>query len=81
MNDTSVPLPDVTLAGLVERRVVVAADVVAVECGDVSWTYGELNARANRLARELVRRGVGPESLVGLALPRSAELVVGMLGI
>ncbi|MEE1742971.1 AMP-binding protein, partial [Streptomyces sp. JV184] len=45
------------------------------------WTYGELNARANRLARELVRRGVGPESLVGLALPRSAELVVGMLGI
>ena len=46
---------------------------VAVVCGDAQVTYGELNARANRLARLLIGRGVGPESIVALALPRSAD--------
>ncbi|KIF05976.1 hypothetical protein PL81_10140, partial [Streptomyces sp. RSD-27] len=49
--------------------------------GEESLTYRELNARADRLAGELVRRGVGPESLVALALPRTAELVVGLLAV
>ena len=42
---------------------------------------GELNARANRLARLLIERGVGPESIVALALPRSADLVVAVLAV
>ncbi|MCQ0010489.1 non-ribosomal peptide synthetase [Actinomadura madurae] len=47
----------------------------------MSWTYGEVNARANRLARRLVEEGVGPERFVALALPRSADLVVAMLAV
>ncbi|MCQ8195597.1 non-ribosomal peptide synthetase, partial [Streptomyces rugosispiralis] len=67
--------------GLFERRVGLVPDAVAVVCGERSLTYGELDAWAERVAVGLVARGVGPESVVGLALPRSVELVVGLLGI
>ncbi len=80
-NDTAAPVPDLTVPALFERRAAQCPQSVAVVSGDTSYTYRELDAAADRLARELVRRGVGPETLVGLALPRSAELVVGLLGI
>ncbi|HYG62552.1 MAG TPA: amino acid adenylation domain-containing protein, partial [Thermoanaerobaculia bacterium] len=54
---------------------------LAVAGGGKALTYGELNARANRLARRLRRLGVGPEVLVGVCLERSPELVVAVLGI
>ncbi|MFF9977469.1 non-ribosomal peptide synthetase [Streptomyces erythrochromogenes] len=54
---------------------------VAVTCGASSLSYGELNARANRLARLLVRHGCGPERLVALCLPPSVDLVVALLAI
>ncbi|HEU4556889.1 MAG TPA: condensation domain-containing protein, partial [Longimicrobium sp.] len=44
-------------------------------------TYGELNARANRLARRLAELGVGVESRVGVSMERSPELIVALLGI
>ncbi|MEG1039170.1 MAG: amino acid adenylation domain-containing protein [Pseudomonas sp.] len=44
-------------------------------------SYGQLNARANRLAHRLIEAGVGPEVLVGIALERSLEMVVGLLAI
>ena len=44
-------------------------------------TFGELNRRANQLARHLRARGAGPEKLVGLTVERSAEMVVALLGI
>ncbi len=53
----------------------------ALTCGDQTLTYGELNRRSNQLARWLRDRGAGPESRVGLSLDRSADLVVGILGV
>jgi amino acid adenylation domain-containing protein len=56
-------------------------DAVAVVDAHACLTYAALNARANQLAHHLRSRGVGPETLVGLALPRSLDLLVGLLGI
>ncbi|MFF4646796.1 amino acid adenylation domain-containing protein [Streptomyces sp. NPDC001389] len=80
-NDTAVPTPDTTVGGLVEAQAARTPDEPAVVAGDETLTYRELNSRADRLAAELARRGVGPESLVALALPRTAELVVGLLAV
>ncbi|NOK17123.1 non-ribosomal peptide synthetase [Corallococcus carmarthensis] len=54
---------------------------VAVRSGGVSWTYGELDARANQAAAHLRSLGVGPEVRVGLLMERSPELVCAVLGI
>jgi amino acid adenylation domain-containing protein/non-ribosomal peptide synthase protein (TIGR01720 family) len=74
-------LPGETIAEVFEARVAAAPDAVAVSCEGVSLTYGEVNARANRLARYLVSRGAGPERLVALALPRGIELVVAVVAV
>ena len=58
-----------------------APDAVALLFGAHAMSYGELNRRANRLARKLVELGVGPEVLVGIALERSMDMVVGLLAI
>ncbi len=60
---------------------VAVESVAAVDGGSARLTYGELEARANRLARRLRRLGVGLEVPVGLCLERSAELVVAMLAV
>ncbi|MFD3419449.1 non-ribosomal peptide synthetase [Streptomyces decoyicus] len=67
--------PDTTLPGLLEAQTARTPDRTAVVCGDTQLTYDEVNRRANRLARLLAARGVGAETLVALALPRSADLV------
>ena len=54
---------------------------IALVFEDRRLSYGELNARANRLAYDLSKLGVGPETLVGICLERSLELVVGILGV
>ncbi|MGW2421033.1 non-ribosomal peptide synthetase [Streptomyces sp. NPDC001709] len=74
-------IPEVTLVELFERQAARRTDAAAVTCDGASLTYGELNARANRLARHLVAQGVGPESLVGICLERSADLVVALLAV
>ncbi|WP_234381496.1 amino acid adenylation domain-containing protein [Streptomyces sp. NRRL S-1521] len=56
-------------------------DAVAVRCGADEVTYGELESRANRLARHLVGLGVGREERVGLCLPRGVDMVVAELAV
>ncbi|MEE1866822.1 amino acid adenylation domain-containing protein [Pseudomonas auratipiscis] len=56
-------------------------DAVAVSCGAQQLTYAQLNGRANALAHRLIARGVGPDVLVGLAVERSLEMLVGLLAI
>ncbi|OLT23333.1 hypothetical protein BJF78_32430 [Pseudonocardia sp. CNS-139] len=72
---------DGELADLVADAVARTPDVVAVVAGEQRLTYAELDAAADRLARGLAGAGVGPESLVGLALGRTADAVVAVLGV
>ncbi|WP_317933152.1 condensation domain-containing protein, partial [Streptomyces cellostaticus] len=81
VNDAGNDIPEATLVELFERQAAQRADAVAVVHDGATLTYGEVNARANRLARHLVARGVGPESLVGVCLERSADLVVALLAV
>ena len=59
-NDTARPVPPVPVPVLFGERAARAPDAVAVCCGDAAVSYGELDARANRLARWLAGRGAGP---------------------
>ena len=80
-NDTARDVPAVVLPELFAAQVARAPDAVAVECGGVSWSYAELDARSSRLARYLVGLGAGPERLVAVALPRSLEMVAAVLAV
>ncbi|MGW7276695.1 non-ribosomal peptide synthetase, partial [Streptomyces sp. NPDC054864] len=80
-NDTVRDVPAVALPGLFEAQVVRSPESVAVVFEGRELSYGEVNACANRLARYLIECGAGPERLVALALPRSAELVVALLAV
>ncbi|HZI38689.1 MAG TPA: amino acid adenylation domain-containing protein, partial [Acidimicrobiia bacterium] len=64
-----------------EAHAAAAPDAVAVVFEDDQLTYGELNARANRLARRLVAAGAGPETVVAVALPRSLDLVTALVAV
>ncbi len=64
-----------------ERAAAAHPDRTAVACGGASLTYGELARRSSRLARHLLRLGVGADVPVALYAERSVELVVGLLGI
>ena len=72
---------DKTLHGLFEEQTERSPDAEAVVFGQQRLSYGGLNERANRLARYLRKRGVGPEVLVGVCVERSLEMLVGLLGI
>ncbi|MFD5556880.1 non-ribosomal peptide synthetase [Streptomyces sp. NPDC127068] len=66
---------------LFESSVARSGDAPAVIFRNTTVDYSELNARANRLARRLVARGVGPDTLVAIAVPRSVELVTAVLAV
>jgi amino acid adenylation domain-containing protein len=66
---------------LFEQQAAAQPDAVAVVFADHSLTYGELNARANQLAHELIALGVRPDDRVAICVERSLEMVVGLLAI
>jgi non-ribosomal peptide synthetase component F len=79
-NKTSQPYAsDALVYRLFERQVDRTPEKPALACGDAILSYRELNSRANQLARYLQRRSVGPETLVGILMQRSAETVVAIL--
>ena len=80
-NATARALPSATLPELFAAQAERSPDAVAVVGEDQTLSYGELEARANRLAHHLRALGVGPEVVVGLCVERSAAMVVGLLGI
>ncbi|WP_350614943.1 non-ribosomal peptide synthase/polyketide synthase [Pseudomonas sp. HY7a-MNA-CIBAN-0227] len=66
---------------LIELQAARAPDAVALVLGDQHLSYGELNRQANCLAHVLIAEGVGPEVLVGIAVERSFQMLVGLLAI
>ncbi|NUP49822.1 MAG: amino acid adenylation domain-containing protein [Catenulispora sp.] len=77
-NETDRVVERDTLPRLFEAQVARTPDHRAVVYEDETATFAELNARANQLARHLVRVGAGPERIVALALPRSLDLIVAL---
>ena len=80
-NDTACEVPDTTLPALFEAQVRRSPDATALVFEESTLSYAQLNTQANRLAHFLIGEGIGPEDLVALALPRSAEMVIGLLAI
>jgi glyine---[glycyl-carrier protein] ligase len=80
-NATASAVPERTLTGLFEEQVERTPEAVALLYSEQRLSYAELNERANRVAHHLIGLGVGPETLVGVALERSMEMVMALLGI
>ncbi|MBN2391913.1 MAG: AMP-binding protein, partial [Anaerolineae bacterium] len=81
-NATRVDFPDTRCVHqLFEAQVERTPDAVAVVGGQQTLTYRELNRRANQLAHHLQSLGMGPETLVGLYIERTPEMIVSLLGI
>jgi len=66
---------------LIERQAEATPEATALIFDDQSLSYAELNTRANQLAHYLIGLGIQPETRVGIAMERSIEMVVGLLGI
>ena len=81
-NQTEQDFPrDKGLHELFEEQVERTPEAIAVVFGNLQLTYRELNAQANQLARHLRKLGVGPDTLVGICVERSMEMVIGLMGI
>ncbi|CDR04894.1 amino acid adenylation domain protein [Streptomyces iranensis] len=81
-NHTARSVPEGTLAELFEAQVRRTPDALAVVgAAQHGLTYAQLEERGNRLAHELIARGIGPEDLVGVAMERSVELMAVLLAV
>ncbi|MFJ6632533.1 amino acid adenylation domain-containing protein [Streptomyces sp. NPDC091376] len=80
-NDTVRPVPAGTVVDVLAERTARTPEVTAVVCGDTRLTFAELDDRVERLARVLSEEGVGPDSVVALALPRSADSVAAAFAV
>ncbi|MGN0124977.1 MAG: amino acid adenylation domain-containing protein, partial [Rhodococcus sp. (in: high G+C Gram-positive bacteria)] len=75
------PLRSETLVDLFDRQVARTPDAPALSADGVTLSYAQFDTRVNAMARYLVSRGVGPDTLVALALRRSANLLIGMYAV
>ncbi|MFF4323493.1 amino acid adenylation domain-containing protein [Streptomyces sp. NPDC001568] len=80
-DETGRPVPDTTVIDLFAEQAARTPHETALVFEDERLTYAELDGRANRLARALVARGAGPERVVALGLPRSADFVVALFAV
>jgi amino acid adenylation domain-containing protein/FkbM family methyltransferase len=80
-NDTAVDVPPATLVELIEQQVMRTPRAEAVVFGEKRLSFAELDLQANRLAALLLEHGAGPERFVGVAIPRSADLVVALVAV
>nr|AGS49395.1 long-chain-fatty-acid--CoA ligase [uncultured bacterium esnapd4]QEO74981.1 omn6 [uncultured bacterium] len=80
-NDTARAVPVRPLPDLFAEQVRLGPERIAVEHGAVSLTYAELDDRAARIAGRLVAEGAGPETVVALTVPRSADMIAAVLGV
>ncbi|WP_409495449.1 non-ribosomal peptide synthase/polyketide synthase [Amycolatopsis sp. cmx-11-12] len=81
LNATSHPVPERTLAEAIAEQVAKTPSATAVVFKDTELSYADLDARAEELARRLRSLGTGPDEVVAVAVPRSAELMVALLGV
>jgi amino acid adenylation domain-containing protein len=72
---------DATIQQLIEQQVYKTPDAIALVFNEHKLSYHELNRRANQLAHHLISMGARPETLVGLCLERSLEMVIAILGV
>ncbi|KAK1184579.1 AMP-binding protein, partial [Streptomyces sp. NBS 14/10] len=80
-NNTTRTYPPTTLPALFEKQAARTPEHTALIHDNHTLTYRQLNERADQLARCLILRGVGPERIVAVKLPRSVELVVALYAI
>jgi amino acid adenylation domain-containing protein len=74
-------LPDCCAHEVFEERVREHPDAIAAEWGETRWTYSELNARANRVARALLARGLQAEGVVGVVTERNLDWMTAVLAV
>ncbi|WP_431031775.1 non-ribosomal peptide synthase/polyketide synthase [Streptomyces sp. P6-2-1] len=80
-NATGHATSDALLPELLTARAARTPERPALVCEGAEVSYGELDARSDRLARYLIAQGAGPETLVAVALPRGPELVTALLAV
>jgi amino acid adenylation domain-containing protein len=80
-NATGREVPEETLPALFARRVARTPDAVALVDRERTMSYAQLDIEAARIARLLTAYGIGPETVVGVAVPRSVETVAVVLGV
>ncbi|WP_058834147.1 non-ribosomal peptide synthetase [Luteimonas abyssi] len=81
LNATAHPVPDTTLAALIESTMAASPDAPAVAFAGQVLSYRELDARSRALAQALRARGAGRDARVAVALPRSLALVVALVAV
>lgn len=80
-NGSSEEIEQTSIPALLEEQVRKYPHNIALVYGDTSLTYEAINEKANQLAHLLIAKGIGPEQFVALAMPRSLEMVVGLIAV